>query len=282
MEYLVATAWIKDEAPYLAQWIEFHLLQGFEKFYLFDNGSTDGTVEVLAPYIKAGIVELRTYPTEVTQRKNFWVIKHSLDTFKNLHKWLFHHAVDEYMFCPNGEKVSDFLKRFENNAGVCIPWMYFNSSGKETMEDGLVIERFDTWVDDPNRHIKTIVQPDKTNDCVGNPHCFTYLKDVAVFSNGEPHDTTKPHGGAIDNNPYLLNDIRIHHYYTMSKQEYDIKVNKGLLDISQENQRRTDAENLWTALHPDKSLENIDTSLFKYIEIVKENIRKRYEKVGDI
>jgi glycosyltransferase involved in cell wall biosynthesis len=282
MAYLVATAWIKDEAPYLSQWIEFHLLQGFEKFYFFDNGSTDGTEEVLKPYIKAGIVEFSPYPTEVTQRKNFWVIRHSLDTFKNNHKWLFHHSIDEYMFCPNGQKVSDFLRKFENNAGVCIPWMNFNSSGKEKMEDGLVIERFKTWVDDPNRHIKTVVQPDKTYDCIGNPHCFIYLQDFAVYANGKQHDIMKIHGGAMHNDPYLLNDIRIHHYCTMSREEYDTKMNKGLLDISQEQQRRADAENFWAAMHPDQSLQNEDTSLFKYIEIVKENMRKRYEQVGDI
>ena len=37
MAYLAATLWVKNEASYLEEWLEFHILQGFEKFYIYDN-----------------------------------------------------------------------------------------------------------------------------------------------------------------------------------------------------------------------------------------------------
>ena len=42
----------KDEAPYLEEWIEFHLMLGVDHFYLYQNNSTDNYQEVLKPYIK--------------------------------------------------------------------------------------------------------------------------------------------------------------------------------------------------------------------------------------
>lgn len=41
---------MKNEKPYLKEWLEYHLLQGVEHFYLCDNGSTDGTDAYLEPY----------------------------------------------------------------------------------------------------------------------------------------------------------------------------------------------------------------------------------------
>ena len=49
--YLAACTIYRDDAAYLAEWIEFHRLMGVERFFLYDNGSTDDHREVLAPYL---------------------------------------------------------------------------------------------------------------------------------------------------------------------------------------------------------------------------------------
>src|SRR5947209_4668609 len=38
---LAICAIFKDEAPYLAEWVTFHRLMGVDRFYLYDNRSTD-------------------------------------------------------------------------------------------------------------------------------------------------------------------------------------------------------------------------------------------------
>ena len=57
VNYLAICAIAKDEGPYLKEWIEWHLKNGVEKFYIYDNGSKDDTTTVLKPYIEKGIVE---------------------------------------------------------------------------------------------------------------------------------------------------------------------------------------------------------------------------------
>lgn len=48
----------RDQGPYLAEWIEYHMLMGVEHFYLYDHKSLDAPVNELLPYIEGGIVDL--------------------------------------------------------------------------------------------------------------------------------------------------------------------------------------------------------------------------------
>lgn len=263
--YLVATAWVKNEASYLKEWLDFHIFQGFEKFYIYDNFSTDNTEEVLSPYIKNDIVELRHYPDPNLPRKNFWVMSTTINEFKNVHTWLFHHSIDEYMFCPNGQKVSDFLRSREAYPGIVVPWRLFNSSGKQIREPGRVIDRFNTCVNDNAFHIKTIIQPKYTIDSVGNPHAFTYTSGDQVYSDGSIAHRNCNAGANGHSNHYDLQSILIHHYVCMSREEYDIKMNKGLLDLAHtENIRRSAAENDWNNLHNSQTYICNDLVNYKY------------------
>lgn len=47
---------------YLNEWILFHLLQGVERFYLYNNLSEDGYMMVLKKYIEEGVVILIDWP----------------------------------------------------------------------------------------------------------------------------------------------------------------------------------------------------------------------------
>lgn len=48
----------KDEAPYIREWVEFHMAQGVERFYLYDNLSYDCRHLAIDDYIHCGIVEI--------------------------------------------------------------------------------------------------------------------------------------------------------------------------------------------------------------------------------
>ena len=54
--YLSAVAIVKNEGRYLREWLEFQRLMGAEHVYLYDNGSTDSTDEVLAPFVAEGLL----------------------------------------------------------------------------------------------------------------------------------------------------------------------------------------------------------------------------------
>ena len=59
---LCACAVFQNEARFLKEWIEYHRLVGVEKFYLYNNNSTDAFNTVLYPYLNNGVVELIDWP----------------------------------------------------------------------------------------------------------------------------------------------------------------------------------------------------------------------------
>ena len=55
-DYCAICAIIKNKAPYLKEWIEYHKLKGIKKFLLYDNESEDNTYKILESYILKGTV----------------------------------------------------------------------------------------------------------------------------------------------------------------------------------------------------------------------------------
>ena len=64
---LAVVAILKCEAPYLKEWLDYHLLAGVDHFYLYDNDSPDNQREVAAPYVKAGLVDYISLPGKAMQ-----------------------------------------------------------------------------------------------------------------------------------------------------------------------------------------------------------------------
>ena len=93
--YLAACLIYKNHASFLREWLEFHMLVGVERFYLYDNGSTDDHEEVLAPYIEEGIVLLHQWPGA---QRQFAAFDHCVETYRNDARWIAFIDVDEFLF----------------------------------------------------------------------------------------------------------------------------------------------------------------------------------------
>ena len=52
----------QNEAPYLKEWLDYHLHVVVEHFWLYNNESQDDFRPILQPYIDAGIVDLIESP----------------------------------------------------------------------------------------------------------------------------------------------------------------------------------------------------------------------------
>jgi hypothetical protein len=297
MHNLTAIYWIKNESRYLPEYIEFHLLQGFDHFIFYDNKSDDRTLEVLKPYMDDGLVEVRYYPKEIDMSgisKNYWLMSHCIDEQKYKTKWLHFHAIDEYMFCKNNKKITDFLKDYEQYGGVAVNWKLFNSNNHIQRPEGLTIENFKQALKvDVNLHVKTIIQPLKTRSPAPNTHCF--YTNLTVDENFHqvtgPFNTVIPSGFTYPNTKtqeerkfYTFNKIQINHYVSRSKQQWDESNSKGLLDHGKASETRArEREDLWISLHPkeEAELENLnDTDIF--INEVKKNIKNKYNNNQDI
>jgi len=283
MKELTAINWIKNDAQYLPEYIEFHLLQGVDHFVFYDDGSTDNTEEVLGPY--GDIAELRKYPPDVTERNNFWVMQHCISEQRGKSRWIFFHGVDERMFCPTRQPIPMFLNSFRRYGGMCVAWKLFNSNGHKTRPKGLTIENFTEATCDPLCHIRTITQPKKTVTLLEpnpyanyppDPHHFWYRHKNWWAVNENRHRVDGPF---CPEEHHSMKKIVSYHYITRSKEEHEVKMNMGDLDFAGgKGVRRPYAEEQWDSMHDASNVIGKDTGILRFVDQVRENLHQRYEK----
>ena len=117
----------KNEAPYLKEWVEYHEMIGIDHFYLYNNKSEDGYINVLQPYIDRGLVTLVDWPYDQAQIKAY---RHFYETYRNETQWVSFLDIDEF-FCPRYEKnLSDWLSKNDKYPVLLIYWRMFGTSGK--------------------------------------------------------------------------------------------------------------------------------------------------------
>jgi hypothetical protein len=220
--YLSVCAAYRNDAVYLREWIEFHRLVGVERFFLYDNGSEDEHREVLVPYLESGLVLLQDWPVPVvggTGRPSGTIraFDHCLDAHRGDVRWIAFLDVDEFLFSPEGSRVSDLLPEYEDATGVCVHRAEFGTSGYETRPEGLVIENFVHRVRQPpdsRGHFKTVVDPGRAVRAA-NVHHF-------VYRDGYPVDENKSRvlaGIRPERTPVSFSRLRINHYRTKSVEE---------------------------------------------------------------
>lgn len=213
--YLSVCAVVRDEAPYLAEWITFHLLQGVEHFYLYLNDCKDKTWEILVPYINAGVVTETLIEGTKVQLPAY---QQCLDAFGEDNEWIAFIDVDEFLHSTN-YPLQTHLKtteQFGSIGGVAARWWLYGSNGHKTQTDGLVIERFTKKARYPDKHVKSIIRPSLGGFVGKNPHSFRFpagIFCVDTLLKKLPEEYAIMLGQTADN-------IRINHYHTKSKEEY--------------------------------------------------------------
>ena len=56
--YLAMFCIVRNEDPYIEEWLEFHLMMGVTHFFIYDNGSTDRTRDILSRYQTEGVATI--------------------------------------------------------------------------------------------------------------------------------------------------------------------------------------------------------------------------------
>ena len=141
-KYKVAVCAIfKDEGEFFQEWLEYHLMIGVEHFYLYNNNSSDGYLEILKPYMDRGLVTLVDFPEEHAQMKAY---ADAIGKYAGETKWMGFIDLDEFVVPLEGKDIYSVLKPFDHRAGaVLIYWKNFGSSGLEERDpEKLVTEQF--------------------------------------------------------------------------------------------------------------------------------------------
>ncbi|SBV99451.1 conserved hypothetical protein [uncultured delta proteobacterium] len=227
MHYLGICAIIKDEDPFLDEWMAYYLHLGVTAFYLYDNGSRIPLMHSLKKFRPLlGVENLRIHaaPGEKVQMAAY---EHCAQTYAAECRWIAFVDMDEFIVPKQHDSIPAMLENFTAHAGLALHWRMFGTNGHAVPPVGLQIENYTrvTGPDDPyNLHIKSIVKPG-TVKFFPSPHAcgLKNKNDVIVTERGE-----KVTSGLVNSPSWEVGQIN--HYYYRSKKDYYAKLRKPRAD----------------------------------------------------
>jgi hypothetical protein len=233
---------VKEEEPYLLEWIAYHRTLGVEFFVLGDNGGSDRTSELLQALDAAGVVQRLDWRGEIGFQLRF-----DFDAIPRLcgvADVCSVTDVDEFLR-PLGAHpdipsaiAGIFADQDVSAAGLSL--VNYGSSGRVDPGEGLVIERFTRRGPDSgviHRVVKSLLRPERLAGVV-NPHVFDVTGGSYVNDRGHPIEW--------DANPATAksaswHSLRVDHFVVKSRQEFETKARRGRSDLAKGIQDRDEA-----------------------------------------
>ena len=235
---------MKNEGPYLLEWIAYHQAIGFDGFIICSNDCTDGTNLMLNRLDAMGhIIHIDNPqgPNMDPQRSAYIKIRNH-PSYKDA-EWALVIDADEFLCVKTGDQNLDALMTACDGAdAISINWKMFGSDGKtDFAPDDLVTERFTKGSTEykPERGLfwgfKTLFKP-QLFDYLG-VHRPRFLKNKPLpeagtvkWLNGSGHDTgDKFYAKGWRSGPatvgYAL--AQINHYAIKSREDFLLKRLRG-------------------------------------------------------
>jgi hypothetical protein len=213
---VAVVAIVKDEADYLEEWLAYHHALGVAHFFLYDNGSTDGSAALLERYINHGLVTRIDWPIGGGQLAAY---NHALRLFGATTEWLGFYDPDEFLVPLLDDDIPSMLARFPDAADVRVPRVEFGFSGHRTRPPGLTIDSYTQVANvlevDPKLppRVKTI----------GRPRALAAVDIHLAF----PADVPAPGGPTRTYEAEVQGVAQLSHYYTRSWEEFEAKRFRG-------------------------------------------------------
>lgn len=253
-------ALLKNEAKYLKEWLEYHLLVGVDHFYLYDIGSTDHYMKVLMPYFekkRVTLVHWHDFIGEQSDEKTYmWAFGTQIPAYEHAAhfraveetKWLTFLDINEFLVIPKNGSLTKVLVQYDAYPGVTLACDYFDvDSKKYTLpKRKLLIETLEL-TKEPQRNVqkkvaKTVFKPEQCLAFSWPPYRFLF-KD-----NEEPIAATK-------------RELRINHYLNRN-DGFFYATAKSKLHI---DNRALSDEQVHELLSLGYEIEDQDRAIYRYI-----------------
>ncbi|QIK42315.1 glycosyltransferase family 2 protein [Pontivivens nitratireducens] len=228
---------MKNEGPYILEWVAYHRAIGFADFLIYTNDCEDGTVELLDRLTERGIVQhernkvLRRGPHK-SALKAARVHPVTLAA-----EWMLISDVDEFLNIHIGDgSVQAMLDALPDDTdAVPVTWKLFTHDDQVAFEDRLLIEQFtdaQKSLEDggvPDRFVKTIFRGQHRVErfglhrpVVAEEHVEGYTSrhpDGVIFNGNMRHSKANTH--------FAYDAAQINHYAVRSIDSYLVKRDRG-------------------------------------------------------
>ncbi len=235
---------MKNEGPYILEWVAHHKVLGFDKIIVYTNDCSDGTNRILRRLQALGHVEFHLnrvgaggiHRSALRQARRLQVVKEA--------KWVYICDADEFLNIHVGNhRVDDLIEATPNVDVISIPWKIFSNSGRHILRDMPVTEQFlDGELDFDQggagrRFVKSIFRQGELYNRFGlhNPHPKSDLSsDILRTVPGGNTQEPAPFGNHVGP-PFGFDVAQLNHYAVRSTQAYLAKRSRGRANHSSQS-----------------------------------------------
>jgi hypothetical protein len=232
---------LRNERPYILEWVAYHSLLGVSDFLIADNESTDGSDALLTQMQRAGLIN-------TVYRKGSGM-KTQLDAFLDGARF-FHSKVDfvgffdidEFLVTEGEKTLPQALSEFSIDIGaIATCQLVYGSNGRERFDSDLVANRFTARARDlspQHQWVKTIARPCEIK-AITSSHSVSLRTGRYVMTDFQDFRPAGKHPGEADR--ICHERIRYNHYMLKSREEFRRKQARGALSDSPNYRRFEDS-----------------------------------------
>lgn len=245
---ITAITCVKNEGPFLLEWIAWHRLLGVTHFLFYSNDCTDGTDALLDRLTATGWLTHLPNPAE-GRNYQMEALKDAADQpcVKDA-DWVWIADVDEFPVIHSGGTLESLIKACGNPMAISLNFHFFANGGVEAYRDHPITAQFtsahapDIWGAELAIEVKTLVRRDFPLRYFGahRPFAKARATDALHWTDGSGRQVPQDFVEAANKRRIrrfpakgARNHATLHHYALRSLESYLVKCDRG--DVNREN-----------------------------------------------
>jgi glycosyltransferase involved in cell wall biosynthesis len=222
---------VKDEARYIEEWLAFHLLQGVNRILVYENGSSDDTLQILqrsAANAPITIVDWSERPGhfDMVQRAAYL---DGATRLKGSSDFVAFIDADEFLHAGYQQSAAEALGNVPPNvSAIAVNQRVFGSSGLIDYDPTLVTARFVRCTEKnyiENKWFKTIARPEQI---VEFDSVHSVIIKSGTYAMNDVTELTRDSGHPGQANRIADGPLTLNHYMLRSLDEFRQKQKRAM------------------------------------------------------
>jgi hypothetical protein len=274
---ITAVTCVKNEGPFLLEWIAFHRIIGVTDFLFYSNDCSDATDTLLDKLEEHGLVAHLPNPASNRNYQMQALKAARRHPFIKEADWVWVADVDEFLNIHVGDHtIPALIEACNNPKAISISFQFFANNGIETYEDAPVISQFthshnpDIWCTDTAIEVKSLVRADFPLGYYGAHRPFhDDEKERPAWTDGSGRNVHAPFRRCANKRRIRAFPAKgtrafatLNHYALRSLDSYLVKSDRG--DVNREHRNFDDT--YWRERNDAAYLDN---SILRYADALK-------------